>query len=89
MLFAPLLVNQRFPSGPLVIPLGCRIPLPTLVWFVTAPAVVTLPMELPSTLVNHRLPSGPAVIARGMTMPVPEYGVTTPAGVIRPTEASR
>src|SRR5262249_39090343 len=65
-------VNQRFPSGPVVIPLGetfavgigisSPAPIP--------PAVVMRAMLLPKYSVNHSRPSGPVVIPRGVLLAV-------------------
>ena len=63
-------VNHRAPSGPTVMPsLG---PIRLLVYVVTTPLVVILPimpMELTMPLVNHSAPSGPAVIPTGWSIP--------------------
>src|ERR1700693_4965925 len=76
-------VNQRFPSGPLVIPNG-----PVGAGSgnsVIAPAVVMRPIWFASNSVNQRLASGPAVMKRGELDAVGMgKRLTSPAGVIRP-----
>ncbi len=62
-------VNQRLPSGPVVIPPGSEAAVGTGN-SVTTPAVVIRPMLLPTSSVNQRLPSGPAVISRAMLLAV-------------------
>src|SRR5215471_5456708 len=76
----PNSVNQRLPSGPVVISSGV---LPTLATTsVMTPAGVIRPITLKLASVNQRLPSGPVVIP--VTLPPgerpAENSVTTPAG---------
>src|SRR5262249_33222521 len=80
----PNSVNQRLPSGPVVISSGV---VPTRATAsVMTPAGVIRPIRLKFASVNQRLPSGPVVIPR--TWPrgerPAENSVMTPAGVMRP-----
>ena len=60
-------VNQRFPSGPDVIPKG-MLPAVVMGNSLMVPAGVILPILPPGTFsVNHRLLSDPSVIAHGRT----------------------
>src|SRR6516164_1568776 len=57
-----------------------------LLYSMTAPVVVIVPIRLPPHSVNHRLPSGPVVMLKipaGELMPL-VYSVTKPAVVIFP-----
>lgn len=65
----PLLsVNQRFPSGPGVMPEG-ELKGVGIGNSVKAPEGDTRPMLLALYSVNHRFPSGPAVISCGQAAP--------------------
>src|SRR5438067_1668014 len=61
---AAVSVNQRAPSGPVVIPSGV-LPGEGRGNSVMAPAVVIRPMWLAASSANQRLPSGPGVISCG------------------------
>src|SRR5260370_40861716 len=89
MLLPSNAVNQRLPSGPLVIPIG---PQPSgypqvdgILNSVKLPVGVMRPIRFPSNSVNQRLPSGPAVMLDG---PLPVVGmgntVKLPRVVMRP-----
>src|ERR1700721_2725446 len=73
----PWFVNQRFPSGPVVMPTGLSIPVP--VKLETVPVVVISPMELLLKLQNQSAPLGPAAIPYGASIPVPVWLVIVPA----------
>src|SRR2546427_2874200 len=78
-------VNQRFPSGPVVIPLG---PLPGVGIANSAsiaPAGLIWPIWLPTSSVNQRLPSGPAAMLAGaLPAVVTAKSIKAPSTVIRP-----
>jgi hypothetical protein len=57
----PASVNQRLPSGPVVMKLGVLL-LEEVANSVMVPEGVTLPILLPLFSVNQRLPSGPVVM---------------------------
>jgi len=76
------LVNQSAPSGPAAILKGPLIP--ALVYIVTMPDVVILPIELLTKLVNQRAPSGPVAMPKGPLMPAPSNIVILPVVVILP-----
>jgi hypothetical protein len=61
----PLLVNQRLPSGPVVMAHGASTPPPGSVWVVMVPLGVMRPMRWLPLLVNQRLPSGPVAAPLG------------------------
>src|SRR5262249_29288755 len=96
MLFPTRSVNQRAPSGPLVIPAGQRAGRPPvipggslfpvgIVNSVMLPPVVMRPILSPKASVNQRAPSGPLVIPHGKLFVVGiENSVTLPLVVIRP-----
>src|SRR5579862_1425018 len=70
--------NQRFPSGPDVIPSGALLLLGT-VYSAIAPTVVICPILLPALSVNHSLPSAPDAMPHGMLLLVGTgYSVMTP-----------
>src|SRR5262249_30858761 len=77
--------NQRFPSGPAVMPSG-RLSNVGIVNTVTTPAVVMRPMAVAekSRSANHRPPSGPVVIPSGSLPDATGNSVMTPAVVMRP-----
>ncbi len=80
----PNSLNQRFPSGPFVIPEG-SLPALGSGYSVMTPAGVMRPIRFPKYSVNQRLPSGPFVIPMGPLSAVGiGYSVMTPAGVMRP-----
>ena len=64
MRLPPNSVNQRFPSGPLVMPSGA-LPAVGSVNSVITPAGVIRPMRSPPRSVNQRFPSGPLVMPDG------------------------
>src|ERR1700676_5350622 len=77
-------VNQRLPSGPVVIPKGKTLEVGSAN-SVMVPVGVMRPILLPSDSVNQRLPSGPAVIPAGPLLEVGSANsVTVPVGVMRP-----
>src|SRR5437899_832499 len=76
-------VNQRLPSGPLVIPDGKLLSVGRGN-SVTFPSGVMRPMLSPLDSVNQRLPSGPGVIPCGSPWVGRENSAITPAGVILP-----
>ena len=61
MLFPKISVNQRFPSGPVVIPDGPELEVGTKYSFIV-PVVDIEPTLFPPNSVNQRLPSGPEVM---------------------------
>src|SRR6266567_149486 len=65
MLFAFSSVNQRLPSGPVVIPRGSLL-LVGIGYSVMVPLGVIFPILFVLYSVNQRLPSGPVVIPRGL-----------------------
>src|SRR5438552_52127 len=70
-------VNQRLPSGPVVIPVG---PAPPLVLnAMSVPVGVIRPIRSALVSANHRLPSGPAV------MPVVPVAIAAPNSVTVPS----
>ena len=75
-------MNQRFPSGPAVMPSGSLMPV-SLTFEIT-PSAVMRPMVLLITLVNQRLPSGPEAIAVGLSTLGSEKLLMVPVGVTRP-----
>ena len=80
-------VNQRFPSGPVVIEVRRASGLIPALNSVTVPSGVMRPMVLFGDSVNQRFPSGPAAIASTLPpalMPSPKM-VMTPSVVMRPT----
>jgi hypothetical protein len=84
-----LLMNQRAPSGPAVMPAGTTML--GSVYVVTVPLVVIRPMApAPARpVVNHSAPSGPAAIqsAEPMQMPVKNVkGIVPLAVVSRPID---
>src|SRR5260221_10283870 len=64
MLFPVSSVNQRLPSGPVVMPPGSLGVVGTGNW-VIAPLVVIRPILFPEDSVNQTLPSGPRVMPKG------------------------
>ena len=59
ILFLPFSVNQRLPSGPVVIRLGPLFAV-GMVNSVNVPSVAIRPMRLPPFSANQSAPSGPA-----------------------------
>src|SRR5713101_8651302 len=76
-------VNQRLPSGPVVMPNGLLLAV-GMKNSVTAPAVVMRPILLASYSVNQRFPSGPAAMSKLRVVESKGNSVTTPAMEIRP-----
>src|SRR5262249_1957962 len=75
-------VNQRLPSGPVVMPLATSVAGKEN--SVILPLGVMRPMVLPAS-VNHRFPSGPAAISPEPDRTVGKANVViTPSGVTRP-----
>ena len=70
-------VNQRFPSGPTVIPLG-RDPAVNPPKWVTVPSIVIRPILSMPGSVNHIAPSGPAMMPAGSAFSGSAYSVTAP-----------
>ena len=58
-------VNQRLPSGPLVIPAGKLLGVGMVNSAMACVVGLIIPIWLVPPRVNHRLPSGPVVIAFG------------------------
>ena len=88
ILFALFSANQRFPSGPRVIPLGTLPPV-GMGNSVTTPAGVIRPIWLPVSSVNHRFPSGPALMPAGLPVGVGiGNSVIAPVVVMRPIAAA-
>src|ERR1035437_1022437 len=84
ILAAPASVNQRLPSGPVVMDVGTLL-LEGIENSVMVPEGVTLPILPALFSVNQRLPSGPVVMSYG---PLPLVGVANsvmvPEGVTLP-----
>src|SRR5207249_2052596 len=86
----PYPVNQRLPSGPVVMLTGrlLAVGMVNSSAVVMVPAVVIRPILPDANSVNQRLPSGPAVIANGRPPSVvtsnSSAAVMTPAVLIRP-----
>ena len=83
---AALSLNQMFPSGPEVIPVGCDVAgvanSVTYFWVVvlitpTDDDTKPVPPELGTDSVNQMLPSGPTVMAAGSCVPPPVFGKLT------------
>src|SRR5688572_22678063 len=85
----PSSTNQRWSSGPAVMPCGRLPPANGTTNSVMTPAGVIRPICAVLDSVNHRLPSGPATMSAGPTGMLPGatgsvYSVTTPVVVMRP-----
>src|SRR5581483_3452215 len=80
-------VNQRLPSGPVVIASGLDAAVGTAKSLIE-PEVVIWPILLPSSSVNQRFLSGPTVIPAGLQPLSPQFGsensLKVPDGVIWP-----
>src|SRR6266516_1163394 len=83
---APASANQRFPSGPVTIPVGLLLPVVTGYSGGIVPLVELLPILLePYCSVNQRLPSGPEVMPQGLLVLVgTRKSLTVPSGVTFP-----
>ena len=82
-------VNQRLPSGPVVMPAGPALPVMPVENSVTVPDGVILPILFAPYSVNQTFPSGPAVIPNGeldAVIPV-ENSVTVPIAADSPPPA--
>src|SRR5262249_16858999 len=75
-------LNQRSPSGPVVISSGCEFAVGALTSLnATVFGLMTPTLSVPDS-VNHRLPSGPVVIPLGCESAVGSVVASVKAGVV-------